>query len=157
MLKLKSVFTTIWLPSLLAVCIAMTSLFVVALNVQAESQGHHCEKPAPKNGNEMVKVCVWIDTGNGNIRAGGLMSATNNRIHVQIDKINLGTENGVIATTPGPKNSQGGDIPDYYTKSVKEVCGPYHARLYYSIRWSNGTLLANQSTDLTPWYSRCPI
>ena len=144
----------IWLPRVLVTCAVMATLFIAVPHAHAGTS-HKTLCGVVLRGSESVGICVWMDTGNGHIRGEGSMSASNSHIHVQIDKINLGTANGVVATTSGPKNSSTGYIPEYYTKSINEGCGPYHARLYYSIRWSDGTLLSNQQTPLTDWYSKC--
>lgn len=80
-----------------------------------------------------------------NIRALGILSGSNSRIHVQAQPIRLGDLNGVLDQTTA--NSQTGYLAAETAKVL--VCHPagtYVSNLYYSIRWPDGTLTDNQST-----------
>lgn len=100
--------------------------------------------------NEQVVICQGFDTstgmgpytiaGYGELAAyRGVQGYPASGVHVQIDKINLGSPYGVLATG-GPYNGQTGFVSGYTGRTGYDCDDSYRVRLYISIRWSNGVL-----------------
>lgn len=109
--------------------------------------------------NEQVTLCQAFDfvaNGLGYTVAGygelggyqGIQNYPATGVHVQIDRVNLGTPSGVIASG-GPANGQNGFIAAYTGRVNYDCVNEYRVRVYFSIRWSNGTLTSNVVGPLT--------
>ena len=109
--------------------------------------------------NEQVLVCQGFDTSTGmgpyTIAGYGELAAYRGAtnypapgVHVQIDKINLGSPYGVLASG-GPYNGQTGFVSGYTGRTGYDCADSYRVRLYISIRWSNGHLSSGIVGPLT--------
>ena len=106
-----------------------------------------CYLPAEQHGSEYVDICWGFDynPANNHLRGYAEMSASNTRIHVQAEPLNLGDRNGVLKSKRG--NSQTGYLfleTDYVGCHYPN--GVYISNLHYSIRWSDGSLTSGRQT-----------
>lgn len=109
--------------------------------------------------NEQVVICQGFDTttgmgpytiaGYGELAAyQGVTGYPASGVHVQIDRINLGSPYGVLASG-GPFNGQTGFVSGYTGRTGYDCADSYRVRLYLSIRWSNGVLSSGIVGPLT--------
>jgi hypothetical protein len=142
-----------WFRYALTLLFSGSILFVVSPAAQADTDIYMYQSTTVYSSTTADHVFIdsYLDVSpaHQHIRGcGDMMVASSSVVHVQIDKINLGTYNGVVATA-GPKNSQYGLITDFCTPSVQLTCHLYAVHLYYSIRWRDGSLTKG---DIPPWY-----
>jgi hypothetical protein len=106
-----------------------------------------CYVPAETHGSEYVDICWGFDynPANNHLRGYAEMSASNGRIHVRAEPLNLGDRNGVLKSKRG--NSQTGYL---FLETDFVGChypnGVYISNLHYSIRWSDGSLTSGHET-----------
>lgn len=99
------------------------------------------------HGSETVDVYWGFDysPASNNVRALGELFGNTSTIHLTASPIRLGDNNGVLANTTA-NATNGSLVAETAANIACHPAGTYISNLYFSIRWSDGSLTSGQST-----------